>query len=98
MYNIEDYDCELREDLIAQAPADSRDQSRLLHVNRVNGKLKDYSFYDLADLLQPGDLICTGSPGGSAIEFDPPRYLQPGDLLQVEISGIGTLSNPVEAE
>ena len=48
--------------------------------------------------LEPGDLICTGSPGGSAIEFDPPRYLKPGDFLEVEIEGIGTLQNPVEAE
>ena len=48
--------------------------------------------------LEPGDLICTGSPGGSAIEFDPPRYLQPGDLLEVDIDPIGTLRNLVEAE
>ncbi len=48
--------------------------------------------------LEPGDMICTGSPGGSAIEHDPPGYLKPGDTLEVEINGIGTLSNPVEAE
>jgi len=57
MYNIEDYDFELREDMIAQVPASGRDQSRLLHVNRANDELKDYSFYNLIDLLQPGDLI-----------------------------------------
>ncbi|MDC0033190.1 fumarylacetoacetate hydrolase family protein [Alphaproteobacteria bacterium] len=48
--------------------------------------------------LEPGDLICTGSPGGSAIEFDPPRYLKPGDILEVEIEPIGTLQSPIEAE
>ncbi len=48
--------------------------------------------------LEPGDMICTGSPGGSAIEFDPPRYLKPGDLLEVEVDGVGRLRNPIEAE
>ncbi len=48
--------------------------------------------------LEPGDVICTGSPGGSAIEQDPPGYLKPGDTLEVEITGIGALSNPIEAE
>jgi 5-carboxymethyl-2-hydroxymuconate isomerase len=48
--------------------------------------------------LEPGDLICTGSPGGSAIEHDPPGYLKPGDQIEVEISGIGSLKNSVKAE
>ncbi|MHA1108373.1 MAG: fumarylacetoacetate hydrolase family protein, partial [Alphaproteobacteria bacterium] len=48
--------------------------------------------------LEPGDVICTGSPGGSAIEQDPPGYLKPGDTLEVEINGIGTLKNTIEAE
>lgn len=48
--------------------------------------------------LEAGDIICTGSPGGSAIEHDPPGYMKPGDVLEVEISGIGTLRSPVEAE
>lgn len=48
--------------------------------------------------LEPGDVICTGSPGGSAIEQDPPGYMKPGDVLEVDISGIGTLRNPVEDE
>ncbi len=48
--------------------------------------------------LEPGDLICTGSPGGSAIEHDPPGYLEPGDHLEVEIDGIGLLKNRVQGE
>lgn len=57
MYDIEDYDYELREDLIAQVPVSGRDRSRLLHVNRLNDELKDYHFYNLPELLQPGDLV-----------------------------------------
>ena len=48
--------------------------------------------------LEPGDLICTGSPGGSAIEHDPPGYLKPGDQIEVQIGGVGILKNLVESE
>ncbi|MGD9158205.1 MAG: tRNA preQ1(34) S-adenosylmethionine ribosyltransferase-isomerase QueA [Desulfobacteraceae bacterium] len=57
MYCIEDYDFDLREDLIAQIPAAGRDQSRLLHVDRRQEKLSDCNFFDLPGLLQAGDLI-----------------------------------------
>lgn len=45
--------------------------------------------------LEPGDLLATGTPAGVGIGFDPPRYLQPGDVVRVSISGIGDLTNPV---
>ncbi|GIU91745.1 MAG: hydrolase [Acidimicrobiia bacterium] len=45
--------------------------------------------------LEPGDVIATGTPEGVGIGFDPPRYLQPGDVVEVSIEGIGTLRNPV---
>jgi 5-carboxymethyl-2-hydroxymuconate isomerase len=48
--------------------------------------------------LEPGDIISTGSPGDTAADMDPPGWLAPGDRLEVEVSGIGTLENPVEAE
>ena len=48
--------------------------------------------------LEPGDIIATGSPGGSAIEMDPQAWLKAGDTLEVDISGVGTLENPVAAE
>ena len=48
--------------------------------------------------LRPGDLISTGSPSGAAAGFDPPRWLRPGQTLEIEISGIGTLRNQVVAE
>ena len=47
--------------------------------------------------LLPGDVIATGTPAGVGIGFTPPKYLRPGDRVRVEIGGIGTLENPVEA-
>jgi len=46
--------------------------------------------------LHPGDLISTGTPVGVGIGFNPPRYLQAGDRVRIEIDGIGVLENPVE--
>jgi 5-carboxymethyl-2-hydroxymuconate isomerase len=46
-------------------------------------------------ILKPGDLISTGTPLGAGARFDPPRYLAPGDVVEVEVPGIGTLSNGV---
>jgi 2-keto-4-pentenoate hydratase/2-oxohepta-3-ene-1,7-dioic acid hydratase in catechol pathway len=46
--------------------------------------------------LLPGDVILTGTPAGVGIGFTPPRFLQPGDRVKVEIGGIGIIENPVE--
>jgi len=46
--------------------------------------------------LQPGDVIATGTPAGVGIGFDPPKYLKSGDVMRVEIDGIGVLENPVQ--
>jgi 5-carboxymethyl-2-hydroxymuconate isomerase len=48
--------------------------------------------------LQPGDVIATGTPVGAGVRFDPPRFLEPGDVVEVEVPGIGTLSNTVADE
>ena len=48
--------------------------------------------------LHPGDMIVTGTPTGAGARFDPPRYLVPGDVIEVEVSGIGTLVNTVRDE
>ena len=45
--------------------------------------------------LEPGDLIATGTPAGVGIGFKPPRYLAPGDVVRVTVSGIGALENPI---
>jgi 2-keto-4-pentenoate hydratase/2-oxohepta-3-ene-1,7-dioic acid hydratase in catechol pathway len=48
--------------------------------------------------LAPGDVIATGTPGGVGFKRTPPLWLQPGDLVEVEISGIGILRNQVRDE
>ena len=48
--------------------------------------------------LAPGDTIATGTPVGAGIRFDPPRFLEPGDVVEVEVDGIGTLTNPIADE
>jgi 2-keto-4-pentenoate hydratase/2-oxohepta-3-ene-1,7-dioic acid hydratase in catechol pathway len=45
--------------------------------------------------LQPGDIIVTGTPTGAGMYFDPPRYLAPGDTVEVQVPGVGTLRNGV---
>ena len=48
--------------------------------------------------LEPGDLILTGTPPGVGWARDPKVSLRPGDTVEVEVEGIGVLSNPVVAE
>ncbi len=45
--------------------------------------------------LLPGDLIATGTPAGQGQSFDPPKWLMPGDTVEIEVEGIGTVSNAV---
>ena len=45
--------------------------------------------------LCPGDLIYTGTPSGVALEGQEKHWLRPGDVVDVEIEGIGTLRNPL---
>jgi 2-keto-4-pentenoate hydratase/2-oxohepta-3-ene-1,7-dioic acid hydratase in catechol pathway len=47
--------------------------------------------------LEPGDLILTGTPAGVGIFRDPPRLLEPGDEVTIEIERVGSLTNPVVA-
>ncbi len=75
----------------------------------VNGELRQDAntrdlIFDVPSLIEtlsrgltllPGDIIATGTPAGVGIGFDPPRYLNPGDTVRIEIGGIGTLENPV---
>lgn len=56
------------------------------------------SYFTKGLTLEPGDMICTGTPGGVGDERKPPRYLVPGDIAEVTVEGVGTLRNPVEAE
>lgn len=76
---------------------------------RVNGVVKQHA--STADLLfrippiisqlskgitlEPGDLISTGTPSGVGYTRNPPEYLKPGDVVEVDIEGVGLLSNRV---
>ena len=56
------------------------------------------AFLSGSTTLEPGTVILTGTPSGVGMGSDPPRWLRPGDAVQVTIEGIGTLTNPVVAE
>ncbi len=67
-------------------------------ANMVFGVAEIVSFVSQGITLEPGDLILTGTPAGVGIFRDPPRLLQPGDEITIEIDGLGSLTNPVVAE
>ena len=48
--------------------------------------------------LRPGDVIATGTPNGAGARFDPPKYLVPGDVVEVSCPAVGTLRNTVADE
>lgn len=48
--------------------------------------------------LRPGDIIATGTPPGVGLHRDPPGLLEPGDVVRVELEGVGTLENDVVSE
>jgi 2-keto-4-pentenoate hydratase/2-oxohepta-3-ene-1,7-dioic acid hydratase in catechol pathway len=47
--------------------------------------------------LAPGDVIVSGTPGGVGAKREPPVWMKPGDIVEVEIPAIGTLRNPIVA-
>jgi len=46
--------------------------------------------------LKPGDMIVSGTPTGAGARFDPPKWLKPGDVIEVTVPELGTLRNGVE--
>ena len=93
-------------DLSALDPTDIRIETR------VNGELRQsdstanmafpfariIEYLSTFGTLMPGDLIATGTPTGAGARFEPPRWLRPGDVVEVSVRGVGTLSNPVRRE
>ena len=81
-------------------------------TTRVNGEMRQddrtgrliFGFRYLINYLStfttlvPGDVIVTGTPTGAGARFDPPRYLKPGDVIEVEADGVGVLKNGVADE
>ncbi len=55
------------------------------------------SFLSQGMTLLPGDIITTGTPPGVGAARDPQVFLKPGDEVTVEVEGLGSLTNPVEA-
>ena len=93
--------------------AEEVDLSKPLHLTtQVNGDTRQddttanliFSFADLLayitifTTLKPGDIIVTGTPVGAGERFDPPRWLKAGDVVEVSVPEIGTLSNRVVDE
>jgi 2-keto-4-pentenoate hydratase/2-oxohepta-3-ene-1,7-dioic acid hydratase in catechol pathway len=89
--------------------SDTVDVRALTVVTRVNGEERQrgdtgtlmFSFAAIIayvstfTTLEPGDLIATGTPPGAGARFDPPRWLVPGDVVEVHCPEIGTLRNRV---
>ncbi len=93
--------------------ADELDPFSSLEIKtKVNGELRQndntdnlmFSFEYLVSYLstfyqlKAGDIIATGTPNGAGARFDPPKYLTAGDVVEVEVSGIGSLKNCVITE
>ena len=88
------------------------DPSKLTLETRLNGQVVQHTSTDLmiTDVpsliayistvitLLPGDVIVSGTPGGVGSKRKPPLFMEPGDVAEVEISGIGILRNPVVAD
>lgn len=89
-----------------------KDPHGLSISSTVNGELRQSSntsqlIFDCYDqiahlsqvcTLEPGDVILTGTPGGVGAGFKPPRWLKAGDVVRVEIQGLGHIENRVENE
>jgi 2-keto-4-pentenoate hydratase/2-oxohepta-3-ene-1,7-dioic acid hydratase in catechol pathway len=56
------------------------------------------NYISMFTTLVPGDVIVTGTPTGAGARFDPPRYLKPSDVVEVEADGVGMLRNGVVDE
>ncbi len=88
------------------------DPRKLTLTTRLNGTVMQHESvselcFDVPQLieycstfaqLEPGDVIVTGTPGGVGAGRKPPVWMKPGDTVEVEIGGIGTLRNPVAAD
>ncbi len=88
------------------------DFNNLSVETRINGEVRqkdttanmvfnfDYLLPYMSKFMEfkPGDIIATGTPTGAGTFFDPPKWLVPGDVIEVEVGGIGTLRNEVVDE
>jgi 2-keto-4-pentenoate hydratase/2-oxohepta-3-ene-1,7-dioic acid hydratase in catechol pathway len=96
--------------LVPSTDAAQLDDARI--QTRVNGELRqddtlnrmmfpirrEIEYISTFMTLMPGDIIVTGTPTGAGARFDPPKYLAPGDVVEITVEGIGTLRNGIEDE
>ncbi|PFA66445.1 hypothetical protein CN378_14220 [Bacillus sp. AFS015802] len=87
------------------------DPQNLSITTRVNGEIRQSSntgemIFSIPTIistlskgmtLEPGDVIATGTPSGVGKGFKPPRFLRKGDVVEIEIEGLGILTNPLQA-
>jgi 2-keto-4-pentenoate hydratase/2-oxohepta-3-ene-1,7-dioic acid hydratase in catechol pathway len=66
-------------------------------ANLIFGVDELIAYVSQTTTLEPGDLICTGTPAGVGVFRDPQRLLEPGDEVTIEIDGLQSLTNPVVA-
>lgn len=85
------------------------DPTKLVLTTWLNGEQRQHApvadlIFDIPTLieaisaaitLEPGDVIATGTPAGVGIGFNPPKFMKPGDVVRIEVPGIGVLENPV---
>lgn len=67
-------------------------------ADMITGVAELVSFVSTGIPLEPGDVILTGSPAGCGFELDPPVFLQPGDIVEAGITGLGRMRTPVVDE
>ncbi|WP_299922451.1 fumarylacetoacetate hydrolase family protein [uncultured Pelagimonas sp.] len=96
--------------LVPFTDASQLDNARI--ITRVNGEVRqddvlsrmmhpirrEIEYISTFMTLEPGDIIVTGTPTGSGARLDPPQFLKPGDVVEIDVNGIGTLSNTIEDE
>ena len=73
-------------------PRQASDTSQLIH-----NVWKQIAYLSTAFTLESGDILATGTPEGVGVGMDPPRFLQPGDVVRCEVDGIGAIENKVAA-
>ena len=93
-------------------PDEIADPHNMRITTRVNGEVRQddttanmiFPFEELIayistfTTIEPGDVIVTGTPTGAGVRFDPPKWLKAGDVVEIEVEGVGALRNEVADE
>jgi 2-keto-4-pentenoate hydratase/2-oxohepta-3-ene-1,7-dioic acid hydratase in catechol pathway len=93
-------------------PDEIRDPHDMRITTRINGEVRQddttanmiFPFEELIayistyTTIEPGDVIVTGTPTGAGIRFTPPKWLKAGDVVEIEVEGVGVLRNVVADE